>query len=136
LIKAPVPGRLLAFILASLHLFSFTNSCLLSGFWTKAWDPRMPDSCLFSSPLAIEPNDSDQRGCRHRHDHSRHLHVLLTFCPSLTCLSALCCRNICVDDREFEGTFFTSHAALSKGILRTAREAQDDVCAQRSNVAW
>ena len=32
------------------------------GFWTEAWNPRMPDSCLFSSPLAIELIDSAQRG--------------------------------------------------------------------------
>jgi hypothetical protein len=53
------------------------------GFWTEAWNPRMPDSCLFSSPLAIELVDSDQRGWRY--DHSRHLHVLLTFDLHLTC---------------------------------------------------
>ena len=49
------------------------------GFWTEAWNPRMPDSCLFSSPLAIELIDSDQRGWRY--NYSRHLHVLLTFYP-------------------------------------------------------
>jgi hypothetical protein len=50
----------------------------LDGFWTKAWDrPRTPDFCPFSSPLAIQANDLDQRGwC---HDCSRRLHVLLSF---------------------------------------------------------
>lgn len=31
----------------------------LNGFWKKARDPKMPDFCLFSSLLMIEPNDSN-----------------------------------------------------------------------------
>ena len=56
------------------------------GFWTKAWKPRTPVSCLFSSLLAIQPNHSDQHGWHH--NYSRQLHVLLTFCPPLTCQAA------------------------------------------------
>jgi hypothetical protein len=55
-----------------------------NDFWMKAWTPsRTPDSCLFSSPLTIEPDDLDQRGWHN--NCSRHLHVLLTCHLPLTC---------------------------------------------------
>jgi hypothetical protein len=52
----------------------------LEGFWTRAWNPRIPDLCLFSSPLlAIEPDDLDQRGWRHNYPpHTRSSNSLST----------------------------------------------------------